>query len=144
MTLAYVGDPISYVLDGKLIGLALVSVVLFIGSSILQYLINDKLGAIKTTNASIEDGIVTILSNQKKLQESSDRLSGESHEQWTKINETNNLVRENHMRIQDMSKDVDTVLGHQATLASAQVNSNQNTQKVIEQLISVLQDHTRE
>lgn len=141
-------DPVSPVLDAKQIGLTLVSVLLFIGSVTLQIAINNKLQTLSSDLDEVK-GIVesnghemnSVKGTCEALKVQVEDAGAEAHEQWGKLNDLEQNVRENALRMADVKASAETI-SHQLTiLATAQLSQQQQTQKVIDSLIDVLQDH---
>lgn len=143
-------DPVSPVLDAKQLGLTFVSVMLFIGALALQIAINSKLQTIVDDIAVLkvkgetndkEVGVIKTACEALKVQITN--ASDEAHEQWSKLNDLEQTTRDSALRVEDI-KDSAGTISHQLTvLATSQLNQTQQTQKVIDSLIEVLQDHSR-
>lgn len=141
-------DPVSPVLDAKQVGLTLVSVMLFIGSATLQFAINNKLQTISSDNDEIKTSIEAIDKDLSFIKVACDALklqietaADEAHEQWGKLNALEQQMQQNANRMIDVKGTSETISHQLTVLATAQLNQQQQTQRVIDSLIEVLQDH---
>lgn len=134
----WVDDPITPVIDGKLIGLVTVSVMLFIVSTIIQYLTNEKLTRMEAAQKENTESERALTNTLKDFSNQFRDFKNEKHEQWAQIVETGQLTKENNLRLHDINETLDGIAQQQTQIASAQLNTTQATQKVIENLIEAL------
>jgi hypothetical protein len=142
--LMLVDDPITPVLDGKLIGLTTVSVLLFIGSTIMMYLIKERLARIEERQKEDAEAIKGVGETLDKVQSEIENVKKEDHEQWAVIVEGVSIGKENNLRLHDLNETLDGIAHQQTQIATAQLNAVQTTQRVIDGLIQALNDHARD
>jgi septal ring factor EnvC (AmiA/AmiB activator) len=136
-------EVVTSVFDYKLVGLASVSVGLFLLNSVLQIFTKSKL---ESQQKTIEKTVLILESVEKSLADlnnTSKQAYKEMHEQWGEINDSARLLSENSLRIKDLTDSVDGIAQQQTVLATAQIQQNQNMQNVIDGLIEVLQDQAK-
>lgn len=142
-------------MESKELGLALVSVLLFIGATVYNVLVNNKLQDIKNE----QDDMKTQFSdNMTKVSDRLDDIEDgvkengnvgniayqEVHEQWSRLNTVHQLMNENTIRLADVSDAVKDVAHQQTVLATSQLSQAQQHEKVVAGLLDVLQDHARD
>lgn len=137
-------DPVSPVLDAKQVGLTLVSVLLFLGSLALQIAVNNKLQTVDKVRDGVQvnsDDIAALKAMVDALKTKVESASFEAHEQWGKLNDLEQHVRENTLRMGDIKSSMESISHQQTVQATTQLGQQQQTQKVIDSLIEVLQDN---
>jgi hypothetical protein len=132
------------VTDGKAVSLAVISVGLFVWSSITNFLNSKETKASNKSHEAMTANLVSILASVVDIVQKTKDIQVWQKESWKKIEEVKKIEVDNGDDLNVLAEKL-AALGHQMELvAQNQLSATNGLQQVINRMLDIIKDATKE